>query len=176
MKAKPSTRPMVKTGFVSSRNVSKKVSKNIFAPTTRMNAEMIAETRIEVPVAARMSNLYAAGYGVGLPTIGTSRITWLSRPGICQEGEKADNGPFLAASNRSLKAGKVQIVTMTVRTMNGDHALMICPKLWLSRGPTLTAVWAPTLWKENALAGCQTLRNSERQTRLNSAELMSGSS
>ena len=57
MKAKRNTRPMVKIGLINSTSVSQKVWKNILTPTPRMNADTIAATRIEVPVAARMSNL-----------------------------------------------------------------------------------------------------------------------
>ena len=99
------------------------------------------------------------------------RITRLSRPGICQEGERADNGPFLAESNRSLKPGKVQIVTMTVRTMNGDHALTICPRLWVSRGPTVTLrVGADALEGERA----GRMPNLEKQRKTDQAEQRRG--
>ena len=49
--------PMVKIGLIRLVIVSAKVSANIFGLTRRMNAEMTAASRIDVPVAAMMSNL-----------------------------------------------------------------------------------------------------------------------
>jgi hypothetical protein len=57
MKAKPSTRPMVKIGRASSTRVSQSVVKNSLMLTPRMNALITAASRMEVPVADSTSNL-----------------------------------------------------------------------------------------------------------------------
>ena len=78
----------------------------------------------------------------------------------------------------------VQMVTNTVKIKNGDHARMICPRLYSEgTGPpedglftTIAPAECPMLIAVSVFFGRQTLRNKESETILTSAEVISGSS
>src|SRR5256885_1338571 len=86
------------------------------------------------------------------------------------------------AANSALKGLMLQTVTMAVRMMKGDQALMTAPAV--SGAPEVMAGAAtaaalppsPSVSKRKMRLGCQTLRNSVSATSETMAEVMSGSS
>src|SRR5258708_17395562 len=87
-------------------------------------------------------------------------------------------GPL--AANRALKGLTLQIVTMTVRMMKGDQALMMRPIVMgapdETAGATAALSWPVSSSKRKMRLGCHTLRNSVSATSDTMAEVMSGSS
>ncbi|MCY1460821.1 hypothetical protein D9M71_784100 [compost metagenome] len=93
----------------------------------RMNIEITADSRIAVPVAEIGSSLNTAGIAVGLATMGAVLTTSWSRCGMAKLNTRLYSAP--SGRNIALNGFRVQMVTITVSTRNGDQALTISPTL-----------------------------------------------
>ena len=80
---------------------------------------------------------------------------------------------MVAASSTFCRPFSVQRLTQTVRMANGDQAFRIWPVVY-SASWRFAGFFMPS--KVKISSGCHFFRNSDRQTRLTSAEVTSGSS
>ncbi|MPN40658.1 hypothetical protein SDC9_188196 [bioreactor metagenome] len=81
---------------------------------------------------------------------------------------------MVAASSIAATGLRPQRITNTVRMMNGDHALNICPVVYF--GSVAAALTAGSPSKRQILAGFQIFKNTVRDTIAANEDRISGSS